>query len=67
MSTKTFCDICGKEAMVKKKAIGNVYEGKVSIASVFDGDICAECDTRIDKAASETIERAIKAIREEMK
>lgn len=67
MSVKTFCDVCGREAAVTKRNLGDVYEGNVTIASVFNGDICSECDTRVNKAASEAIERTIKAIREETK
>ena len=65
MSTKTFCDVCGREAMVKAVAIGGVYEGGISVASAFKGDICRECGARVDEAAGKAILREIAAIREE--
>ena len=63
MSTKTYCDVCGRERKVTHEKFGKVYEGEISIASLFDGDVCTECYTRLDKAASAAISKEISAIR----
>ena len=64
-SSLSYPDGTPVQCVIADTTIGGVYEGGISVASAFKGDICRECGARVDEAAGKAILREIAAIREE--
>ena len=69
MATILVCDICRKKCQPheirQSISLGDVYEGNISVASYFKGDVCTDCDRKIEKASNDAICREISKIRKE--
>lgn len=56
--TKTFCDICGKEAQVKNMNL--ITEYACSAWQYRDLDVCKSCEDKIEYAKNEAISSIVK-------